>query len=180
MPSIKFSHSYVILTETKYIETPVSNVAYSDHVKALLKSKKAYSTDHELIPFEYVSRKVVVPELDPEELSWLLDDACVGFEAETMGSLTIEHGHLPAVSMEYFDYYTNQITQVYVSPVFEVVGSDDYEYVRGNNQIQSWLNQITEEYFDFLKDDNVNGLVDYLRDLEPFSFDPNQLELELS
>lgn len=176
MAQLKFSHFYVILTETKYITENIGNVSYTDFTKKMIKSKKAYSTDYEIEPNNFVSRKVVFPKLSFLEL--IEFDFCT-YEANSMGSVTLEYGWLPAISLGYFDYYNNQNTNLYVSPIIEVYGTDNFEYVRENKVCQDYLKQVEIDIFDLLENDSFDDLENYLDDLEPLSFDPMQLELKL-
>lgn len=177
MAKIQFDNFYMILSETKYIDTAVNNVSYHDEIKKLIKAKKAYSTDFELEPFHLVTRKVVVPSIDIDNLNWHFD--WLSYQADTMGSIT-EFGWLPAISMGYFDYYTNQDTNAYISPLFEIIGTDNKGLVRSESNIQNYINNTTNEIFEFLKNDDFDGLSEYLEDLQPFEFDPNQMQLEFA
>ena len=120
---IKVKGIYVILTIQQYFHNqfiPI-NISYPDEIKALIKAKKAYSTDFERdFDAEFVSRKVVIPFLEVAEAKELLiDDLCLQYECETMGALT-ELGLLPAKAYQEFDYYSAKETQAYVSVLFDI------------------------------------------------------------
>ena len=167
---------YVILTETKQIDTAINNVSYCNTAKDFIKAKLLKPTDVELEPYHYISRKLV-GQLNLSDLQCLLDDTCVQFEAETMGSIT-EYGHLEAINLTYYDYYTNQETSIYLSLLPPDVNYDEILSETNQNKIVQTYHKNIDILFESLKDD-----VTQLAEIPFLDFpivDKNQLELTLN
>lgn len=163
---------YVILTETKYIDTPINNVSYCETAKKYIKSKLLRPTDVEIEPYNFVSRKLI-GVLDLIELSHLLDDTCVQFEANTMGAIT-EYGMLEAINLTYLDYYTNQETSIYLSLLPPEINIDEILSETNQNLIVNTYHKNIDILFEGLKENKDIQFIDFL---EYPNVDSNQLAL---
>lgn len=177
---INFAGFYVILTEQRNSER-ITNVGFSQHIKKLIKQKKAYPTDHEHEYYDgmhVVSRKVCIDSMSVQDLHDLIDDSCITYECETMGSLTLEYGWLNAKAFRYYDYYSNQETQAYISILWEDSGFNGLDK---NHSVfrrsAKFIYDNEEAIFDMINEDKWDELEEYCDNLE-FTYDTAQLEIQ--
>lgn len=129
MATINFKGFYVILEEERVNHTghTYANCAFNAFTKRMLKEKRAYTTDVERERIDgktpVTRRKIIFPLLSIDELEELFRQTCMTYQGDTMGSLTMEYGWLPATSYAYYEQATYQPTlqntSAYVSILFE-------------------------------------------------------------
>lgn len=174
---VKFAGFCVILTEQRTgRDGKLTNVLFSQLEKSWLKKKIGYTSDVEFENYDgivQVSRKIVFPALTPEQMLELYSSAGLEFEAETMGALTVEYGWLSAKSYGYFDYYANQKTNAYISPLFTF---ENFESVEKDSHCMlsnwKWQERLESEIFEALENDNA----EYFETVSEFVYNLDQLE----
>lgn len=175
----KFLGFCVILTENRYSNNgKITNVGFSQLEKSWLKKKIGYTSDVETEMYDgifEISRKIVFPFLTPEQLMQLISDRCLYFSSETMGSLTVEYGWLPAKSYESeTDWYNNR-TNAYISPLFEFKGFENIEketHCMKSNYL--YQEKLEKEVFEAIDNENLG----WFYEVPEFVYNLDQLELQ--
>lgn len=173
MATIKFKGFYVILEEERINHTgrTFANCSFNAFTKRMIKEKRAYSTDVERERIDgkmpITRRKVVFPLMSADELEELFRQTDMTYQSDTMGSLTMEYGWLPAVSYGYYGYPTYyeptyQNTSAYVSVLFEDkdIPSNIDKHKDMVEFFQKWTADADTIIHQFIKDEDWDVLRD--------------------
>ena len=178
---VRVSGFCIILTEQKWKDgNLVSNVSFTDFTKKCIKSKIAYTSDVERENYDdmaSLSRKIVFPCLDVNQLIELMESSFLSYDGETMGALTIEYGWIPATSFNYQDHFNNQDTNAYISVLFDF---DNFENVEKESHCMqsnyTFQENLTSEIMECLKDEEFETLEEIVS--KEFNYDLSQLEIQ--
>ena len=182
MATIKFKGFYVILEEERVNHTghTYANCSFNAFTKRMIKEKKAYTTDVERERIDgktpITRRKIVFPLLSVDELEELFRQTCMTYQADTMGSLTMEYGWLPATSYAYYEQWTyqptRQNTSAYVSVLFEDkdIPSDIDKYKDMVEFFQEFTSHVDELIHQYIKSEDWYGLRDAMDDGHLYSY----------
>ena len=178
---VRVSGFCIILTEQKWKDgNLVPNVSFTDFTKKCIKSKIAYTSDVERENYDdmaSLSRKIVFPCLNVNQLIELMESSYLSYDGETMGALTIEYGWIPATSFNYQDYSNNQDTNAYISVLFDF---DNFENVEKESHCMqsnyTFQENLTSEIMECLKDEEFETLEEIVS--KEFNYDLSQLEIQ--
>ena len=177
MATIKFKGFYVILEEERVNHTghTYANCSFNALTKRMLKEKRAYTTDVERERIDgktpVTRRKIVFPLLSVDELEELFRQTCMTYQGDTMGSLTMEYGWLPAVSYGYSGYPTYyeptyQNTSAYVSVLFEDkdIPSNIDKHKDMVEAFQEFTSHADELIHQYIKSEDWDGMRDAINE----------------
>lgn len=182
MATIKFKGFYVILEEERINHTgrTFANCSFNAFAKRMIKEKRAYSTDVERERIDgktpITRRKIVFPLVSVDELEELFRQTNMTYESDTMGSLTMEYGWLPATSYAYHEYPTYQPTiqntSAYVSVLFEDkdIPSNIDKHKDMVEFFQKWTADADTTIHQFIKSEDWDGLRDAVSEGELDSY----------
>lgn len=182
MATIKFKGFYVILEEERINHTgrTFANCSFNAFTKRMIKEKRAYSTDVERERVDsktpITRRKIVFPLVSVDELEELFRQTNMTYESDTMGSLTMEYGWLPATSYAYHEHYTfqptMQNTSAYVSVLFEDkdIPSNIDKHKDMVEFFQKWTADADTTIHQFIKDEDWDGMRDAVSEGELDSY----------
>jgi hypothetical protein len=146
----------------------------------MIKKRKAYTTDVERESCDgtfSITRKMVFPELNAEELQQLIEETNIEYERETSYSLTLEFEPLPAKSYSCYDNFKNQSTNAYINIIFGFEGYENIDekslIIQRNYQFQE---DIINEIFEAIDNEEWEELQDLME--EEFIYDETQLEIK--
>lgn len=176
MATIKFKGFCVILEEERVNHTghTYANCSFNEFTKRMFKEKKAYTTDVERERIDgktpVTRRKIIFPLLSVDELEKLFRQTCMTYQGDTMGSLTMEYGWLPATSYAYYEEWTyrptRQNTSAYVSVLFEDkdIPSDIDKHKDMVEFFQAFTSHADELIHQYIKSEDWDGLRDAMGD----------------
>lgn len=192
MATIKFKGFYVILEEERINHTgrTFANCSFNAFTKRMIKEKRAYSTDVERERIDgntpITRRKIVFPLVSIDELEELFRQTDMTYHSDTMGSLTMEYGWLPATLYAYYDQSTYQPTyqdtSAYVSVLFEDkdIPSNIDKHKDMVEFFQKWTADADELIHKYIKSGDWDGLRDAMSEgsLDAY-YNTNQQKIDI-
>jgi hypothetical protein len=182
---MKITLKYYVILTAEYIERNEQG-QFNPFKHALPEVvKRFYPTDIEYLDEnETILSRKYCGELTADELLQFIEDCYFYYTIGTMGSLTLEYGHLDAISFESEAVYPDDVRlNAYISPIPENIEEIGKVYENADSGIQNSITrQMTEklmQILDFLENDAIDAdeLPEYCRS---FSLDTEQMELNFS
>lgn len=140
--------------------------------------KNAYNDYPEEMGMYHVKNIAIV---DLEGLNKFLYNSCLKYECETMGSMTMEYGIIPAKSFTYYDYNTDESENAYISAIVPNERVDEVIRLQTGKDFSELSKEMKKNAQELLYKvgDTLDKIMDGVADASK-NYDPYEIPEELS